>query len=85
MNKIIYLYYLNTIIFCFPLWRQFMIIARSPDDDPNLWTKVGFFVFTLALVAGMWLCYFRIREAAWFFFLVAALIAVWVYFKPQTK
>lgn len=84
--NIIWLYYLNTAIFCFPLWKQFKIIVRSPEEDPNIYSKVLFFVSGLALIIAMWFCYFRIRNAAWLFFLVIIVIASWTYnYKPKIK
>jgi hypothetical protein len=37
------------------------------------------------MMAAMWLCYFMIRGAAWFFFLMAIIVIVWVYKDEKFK
>jgi hypothetical protein len=83
-HKIIILYFLNTLIFIFPLYRQFMIIAKSDDDDPEIIFKVGFLIFNLSILSAMWLCYFQIRDAAWYFFLIAILISFFTYYRTRS-
>lgn len=70
------LYLVNTMLFLFVLWKQFWIIAHSPINDERIITKVLMFVFCMSSLSGMWLGYFGIHYAAWFFFLVAVLAAV---------
>lgn len=75
------LYLVNTVLLIIPLWIQFIGIARSPENDGRLHEKVGFFVLDLSMMAAMWLCYYRVRDAAWFFFLIAILVNIWAYIK----
>lgn len=85
MKNITYLYLLNTAILMFPLVKQFKILVHSPDRDPLFIGKLLFFVFNLTILVAMWLCYLRIREAAWFFFMIVVIIAAWAYYKPKKQ
>lgn len=86
MSTILILYLLNTILFSVVLVKQFLIISRAPIKDEKIVNKVVVFICCLALMAAMWLCYFMVRGAAWFFFLMAIIVIVWSYkdekFKP---
>lgn len=79
MKLILGLYLLNSLLFLYPLYKQFMIIVNSPSEDVRLTQKVLMFAFCLACFLAMWLCYFKIRSAAWFFFLIAIIAAIWNY------
>lgn len=85
MKVILILYLLNTLLFLVPLVKQFLIIVRSPKYDPKITNKIYAFVFCLAMLAAMWLCYFMIRGAAWFFFLVGIYVVVWFYRNEKFK
>lgn len=82
-NAIFILYLLNTVLFAVPLVKQFLIIIRTPHNDDTLIRKTVVFVCCMAMMAAMWLCYYMIRGAAWFFFLTAIALIVWVY-KDET-
>jgi hypothetical protein len=85
MTPILTLYLLNTLLFVFPLAKQFLIITRSPIDDKHLVKKVLSFMVCLGIMAAMWLCYLRIRGAAWFFFLIAIAAVVYAYKDEKFK
>lgn len=85
MSTILALYLLNTILFSVVLVKQFLIIVRSPVRDQKLITKVVVFICCLAMMSAMWLCYAMIRGAAWFFFLMAIIVIVWVYKDEKFK
>lgn len=86
MKPILWLYIINTVVFTLVLAKQFLIIVKSPENDEHFTQKVLFFVFNIMIMITMWLCYFRIRESAWFFFGIAIFIAVWTYYhKPKQK
>lgn len=79
MKNLIWLYIVNTALLFFPLCRQFIIIVRSPENDPDIKTKVVFFISSICLLIGMWACYYKVVEAAWIFFLIIIVISVWTY------
>lgn len=85
MNYILILYLLNTILFAVVLVKQFLIIVRSPMGDKRFLNKVVVFVCCLCMMAAMWLCYLMIPGAAWFFFLMAIIVIVWVYKDEKFK
>jgi hypothetical protein len=85
MKSIFLLYLLNTILFAVPLVKQFLIIVRSPSKDKKLFQKVVVFICCLCMMAAMWLCYLKIRGAAWVFFLVAITIIIWSYRNEKFK
>lgn len=85
LNPILLLYLINTIIFLFPLWKQAQILFYSPEDDPQFYPKLFFFVFNICILTAMWLGYARIPEAAWFFFLIAICIAYFTYHHNNNK
>lgn len=79
MKIILVLYLLNTVLFAIPLVKQFLIIVRSPRMDNRIVNKVVVFICCLTMLAAMWMCYFMVRGAAWFFFLMAIIVIVWSY------
>lgn len=85
MSTILILYLLNTVLFSVVLVKQFLIIVRSPNKDEKIVNKVIVFACCLALMAAMWLCYFMVRGAAWFFFLMAIVVIVYVYKDEKFK
>jgi hypothetical protein len=83
MNLILVLYLLNSVLFLWPLGKQFKNIALSPSGDKKFQEKFGLFVFSMSMLAAMWLCYFALRGAAWFFFLMAIIIDVRAYYMDR--
>jgi uncharacterized membrane protein len=77
MNAILVLYWINTLLFLYPIWKQFMIIVRSPEPDKELNRKLGALFLSLAMLAAMWLCYYAVKTSAWFFFLIAILVLIY--------
>jgi hypothetical protein len=78
---VLVLYLVNTVLLIIPLWIQFGIIIKSPIGDKEIIRKVLFFIFDMCIMAAMWLGYYEVRGAAWFFFLIAIIVNVWTYFK----
>lgn len=85
MKAILILYIVNTILFLFPMWKQLQIVYFSPEDDPLFRGKLMYFIFNIAILTAMWLGYFYVREAAWFFFLIAIIIAYLTYHKKPKQ
>jgi len=83
MKLILVLYLVNSILFLWPLGKQFMNIVYSPIGDKKFKEKLGLLIFSTSMLAGMWLCYFALRGAAWFFFLVAIIVDVRAYYLDQ--
>lgn len=84
MNSVLLVYILITLVLIRPLVIQFKIIKYSPEDDELIITKVLFFVFNLCLIAVTWLCYFKLRQVAWFYLLILAIICYYTY-KPKKR
>jgi hypothetical protein len=80
MKLILVLYLLNSILFLWPLWRQSKNLALSPSGDKKFNEKFGLFFFSISMLAAMWACYFALRGAAWFFFLMAIIVDVRAYY-----
>lgn len=85
MKTILILYLLNSALFLLPFIGRFNQLIHSPSDDERFYKKFGVFVFSVSMLAAMWLCYFKIREAAWFFFAVALWIDLRIYFKNTKR
>jgi hypothetical protein len=85
MKVILVLYLLNSLLFLWPLGRQFKNIVLSPVGDKKFKEKFGLFVFSMSMLAAMWLCYFALRGAAWFFFLVAIFTDLRAYYLDRKK
>jgi uncharacterized membrane protein len=77
MKPILILCWINTLLFLYPIWKQFMIVARSPDPDEELNKKMGALILSLSMLAAMWLCYFAVRASALFFFLIAVIVLIY--------
>jgi uncharacterized membrane protein len=77
MNFILILCWINTVLFLYPIWKQFMIVARSPDPDAELNKKLGALMLSLSMLAAMWLCYYAVRASALFFFLIAVIVLIY--------
>jgi hypothetical protein len=61
----------------YPIWKQFKVIAKSPDPDSELNRKMGALILSMAMLAAMWLCYYTIRASALFFFLIAVIVLIY--------
>jgi hypothetical protein len=85
MNATLFLYILNTVLLIVPIIKQFLIVARSPHDDKKVTLKTMILIFSLSMMAAMWLCYFSVRSAGGFFFLIAILVIVWTYKDEKFK
>ena len=85
MNVTLALYIMNTILLIVPIVKQFLIVARSPNDDRKIMLKTAVLIFSLAMMAAMWLCYFSVRSAGGFFFLISILVIVWTYKDEKFK
>ncbi len=77
MSVIYILCWINTILFLYPIWKQFKVIAKSPDPDSELNRKMGALILSMAMLAAMWLCYYTIRASALFFFLIAVIVLIY--------
>jgi hypothetical protein len=73
-------YAIGTIFFVATLMKQFYIIILSPKDDPLLWSKILFFVFTFCMVSSTWLLFNGTPQMAIPFFIAASLISFWTYY-----
>lgn len=85
MNATLFLYILNTVLLIVPIVKQFLIVAHSPNDDKKIGLKTAVLIFSLSMMAAMWLCYFSIRSAGGFFFLIAICVIVWTYRNEKFK
>ncbi len=85
MNFTLILYIMNTVLLLVPIVKQFIIVWHSPNDDKKITLKTMVLIFSLAMMAAMWLCYFSIRSAGGFFFLIAILVIVWTYRDEKFK
>lgn len=74
------LYLLNSALFLWPLLKQFKRVVMSPYGDKKFGEKFGLLFFSISMLAAMWLCYFALRGAAWFFFLMAIIVDVRAYY-----
>lgn len=83
--KTLILYIINTVLLLVPIVKQFLIIARSPEDDKKIGLKTFVFSFSLLLMAAMWLCYFEVKSVGGIFFLMAIVIIVWTYKDEKFK
>jgi hypothetical protein len=80
MKLILVLYLLNSALFLWPLFKQFKRVVFSPYGDKKFGEKFGLLFFSISMLAAMWLCYFALRGAAWFFFLMAIIVDVRAYY-----
>jgi hypothetical protein len=85
MNLILVLYLLNSALFLWPLTKQFNNIVSSPNGDKKFDEKFTIFFFSISMLAAMWLCYFALRGAAWFFFLMAIGVDVRAYYLDKKR
>jgi CDP-diglyceride synthetase len=85
MRLILVLYLLNSFLFLWPLTKQFKNIILSPEGDKKFNEKFGLFSFSISMLAAMWACYFALRGAAWFFFLMAIIVDVRAYYLDRRK
>lgn len=81
MTFLMFLYFVNTLLFCWPIWNQFITIVESPPDDKDIIRKTEILIVSMCMLTAMWLSYFGIIEGAWFFFLVAILVRTHKYSK----
>lgn len=81
MEKNLSIYLLNTLLLLFPIVKQFMLIVNSPEGDQYIVSKTMFFVFSLLLMAIMWLCYMKSIDIAGVLFTIIISISIWSYYK----
>lgn len=74
-----WLYMIPTLLFVIAIYKQFGIVVNSPAGDPYIGSKVAFLMFTVCIVAGMWLMLYSLFQIALFFFTVPGAIAAWAY------
>lgn len=77
MNATYVLCWINTILFIYPIWKRFMIVARAPEPDEELNKKMGALVLAIAMLAAMWLSYYMVKASALFFFLIAVIVLIY--------
>jgi hypothetical protein len=81
MTFLMALYVLNTIVFLWPIWKQFKNIYESPINDEHIIYKTEVLIVSLSMLSAMWLSYFNVKYAAWFFFMVAIFVRAHKYSK----
>jgi len=90
MTWIFFLFCIGTSLFVMTMIRQFQILAKATERDPNLQTKLLFFLFSLFKIlttATLLFAFFWDDEdlltPAMFFYIGAGAISFWTYYHHQ--